>query len=294
MLSVVNHIGLNITKSKLQLVEVVRESSKFCLENVDEHIFDKEMDFSNQSEIISILQTTLNSITNITTLKSSNISVSLPIQEFLLFQIPFEPSLSSKALDEHLAWEFSIIFPELNVDDFVIRKLELKNHENKRELIVVALRMELIETIDEFCKINNFTLKFIDNSHFSSDLTLILNENKTTLSIYVDYDFASIISYSGKRINKTHRLNITNDVSLSESFLDFIESQNIAYDKIYVSCPMEVDELKIKLESAFGKNIEITNPFEFIPTSESFIQNAHFINKPNSFSAAAGICFRKF
>ena len=46
MLSNLNHVGFNITKNKLQLVEVVKESSKYCLENVDEHIFNEEFDFN--------------------------------------------------------------------------------------------------------------------------------------------------------------------------------------------------------------------------------------------------------
>jgi hypothetical protein len=47
MTSSLNHVGFNLTKNKLQLVEVVIQSMKYCLENVDEHIFEEEFDFGN-------------------------------------------------------------------------------------------------------------------------------------------------------------------------------------------------------------------------------------------------------
>ena len=90
MFSNLNHVGFNITQSKLQLVEVVNESSKYCLENVDEHIFEEKLNFNlAELKLISILQTSLNSLSNRISLKSKNISFSLPLSEFQMFEIPF-------------------------------------------------------------------------------------------------------------------------------------------------------------------------------------------------------------
>jgi hypothetical protein len=293
MLSIANHIGFNINNNSLQLVEVVRESSKYCLENVDEHIFDTRINFK-ELKFIPILQAALEKITNRTPLKSSNISISLPINELLFFEIFYDGSLSEKALNDHVEWEFSVLFPEQDVKNYLLRSIKLKNNDNQKKMLVIAAPTKLVKELFTFAKKNNFKLKYVDNSHFSSDLNIIVNENKTTLSVYIDYPFVSLNSYIGKNLSATNTIHIENRSEQATRIIDFMEKQNIVYDKIYMASSVENDEFKFEMEERLQKKIELINPFEFIPTSESFIQNAHFMNKPNTFSAAAGICFRKF
>ena len=294
MFSNLNHVGLNITRNKVQLVEVVREASKFCLENVDEHIFDNEFDFnSEESKIISILQTSLNSLTGETPLKSKNISVSIPLKEFKVFEIPYELSLSANALDEHIQWEFSIIFPMLKSDNFIIRSMPLTNRNNEKRLLVIGLSSKLVRAIHRFCINNNFTLKYIDNSHFAFNSTLTLSENKNSLSIYLCSTCCSIHSYIGKKLHTTKQIEVIDNNSIIDFANNFIEEQNIVYNKIYLSSNFEIDDLRVGLESKLDITVESVNPFTTISTSESFIQNAHFLNTPNLFTAAAGICYRK-
>ncbi len=294
MFSNLNHVGLNITRNKVQLVEVVREASKFCLENVNEHIFNEEFDFNfEESKIISILQTSLNLLTSETLLKSKNISVAIPLSAFNVFEIPYEPSLSSNALKEHLKWEFSILFPMLNSDDFIIRSMQLTNRNNEKRLLVIGLSAKLVQAIHKFCITNNLVLKYIDNSHFAFVSTIALNESKNSLSIYLCSACCSISSYLGKRLHTTKQIEVLDNNSLISSVNSFIENQNIAYDEMFLASDFEIDELKIGLEAKLGISVKVVNPFTNVPTSESFIQNAYFLNTPNSFSAAAGICYRK-
>jgi hypothetical protein len=294
MLSHLNHVGFNITKNQLQLVEVVRESSKFCLENVDERVFERVIDFnSDESEIISILQTAFNSLTNITPLNSKNISFSIPFREFKVFEIPFEASLSPKALEEHIKWEFSILFPTLNSDDYVLRNLQLATRENQKKVLIVGLSKYIIQALYKFSIQNKLNLKFIDNSHFAFNSTIRFRENRNVLSVYLCSNYCSIISYLGKEIQSTSQFEVYDNNSIIDSVYDFVENQNIAYDKIHLASSLDVDELRIGLKSKLNISVENANPFDFVPTSESFIQNAYFINLPNSFSAAAGMCYRK-
>jgi Tfp pilus assembly PilM family ATPase len=295
MFSRLNHVGFNITRTKLQLVEVVRESSKFCLENVDEHIFEEELNFNqDESKIISILQTALNSLTSRAPLKSKNISISIPLNEFKIFEIPFETSLSQTALDEHIKWEFSILFPMIKSNDYIIRTLPLANRENHKRILVVGLAKKTVKAIYNFSIQNNLVLKTIDNSHFAFNSTINFSESQNILSIYLCSISCSVNSYLGKDLQTVQQFEIYDNTSLIDSVGRFIDNQNIAYDKIYLASSLEVDDLKIALEEKLNNSIEVANPFESLITSESFIQNAHFMNKPNSFSAAAGICYRKF
>jgi hypothetical protein len=80
---------------------------------------------------------------------------------------------------------------------------------------------------------------------------------------------------------------------LISSIMEFWENQNIAYNSVYLAGASEMDELKVELEAKINTSVEIINPFQFIDISETFIQNAHYVNSPSSFSSAAGICYRK-
>ncbi|MCF6270298.1 MAG: hypothetical protein L3J41_11340 [Melioribacteraceae bacterium] len=294
MFSNLNHVGLSLTKRKLQLVEVVNESSKYCLENVDEHIFNEEFDFnSDESKIISILQTSFNSISERTQFKSKNISFTLPINIFNLFEIPYESSLSETALEEHIKWEYSILFPTHNVAEQIIRSHKLTNEGNQSRILVVGISRLLVESIFNFAIQNNLNLMFIDVSHFASDASINLSEKKV-LSIYVTDSMFSISSYLDKSLKTIKMFERETNFDFLSSVESFTDNENITYDKIFIAGSSDVDELKIELESKLNLSAEIFNPFEKIQTSESFIQNAYFMNKPNSFSAAAGISFRKF
>jgi len=295
MFSNLNHVGFNITKNKLQLVEVVKESSNYCLENVDEHIFNEEFDFNvEESKVISILQNAIISLSNKISIKSKNISFSLPLSVFQVFEIPYEKSLSSSGLEEHVKWEFSILFPTLNASNYIIRTLRLASMENENRILVVGLLKKTVNALLGFSLQNNFSLKFIDTAHFSSDSNIFLNENKKILSIYIGNDFCSINSYLGMELHSTKKIEFVNQSALINSIYEFWESKNIAYDSIYLASVLELDEQKINLEHRINNPVEIINPFRIIDISESFIQNAHFLNSSNSFSSAAGICYRKF
>ncbi len=293
MLSSLNHVGINIAKNKLQLVEVVKEASNYCLENVDEIIFEKEFNFnSDNSEIISILQASLNSLTERNPLKSKNISVTLPVNEFTLFEIPFDSALSPSALKEHLNWEYSILFPTHDISEKIIRSHKLYSNDKQSRILVIAVSKLLIELIFNFATENNLNLKFVDISHFASDALINFSNNKT-LSIYIDDSHFSISSYINKQLKTIKVFEEIEETSIITSIESFMEVENIAYDNIFIAGSSEVDEQKIAIESKLDLTLEMFNPFKKIETSESFIQNAYYMNRPNSFSASAGIGFRR-
>jgi len=294
MHSSLNHVGFNLTKNKLQLVEVVIQSMKYCLENVDEHIFEDEFDFnSDNSKIISILQTSLNSLSERNILKSKNVSFTLPISAFTLFEIPYEPSLSEEALEDHIKWEYSILSPIQNVDEQIIRFHKLAYERNQNRILVVGISRLLVEAIYTFAAQNNLNLMFVDIPHIASDATINLSKKKV-LSIYLDDNMFSISSYLDKKLKTMRVFEKNSNIDIIHSIELFVDNENITYDNIFVAGSGEVDEFKTELESILRLSAEIFNPFECIQYSDSYTQNTSLMNRPNSFSAAAGICFRKF
>ena len=198
------------------------------------------------------------------------------------------------SLEEHIEWEFSVLFPTLNANDYIIRTLRLESLEKENRVLVVGLLKNTVNILSNFSQQNGFNLKSIDTAHFSSDSNIVLLENKKVLSSYLGEEFFSINSYLGTELQTSKRFEMLDNVFLISLIMEFWENQNIAYNNVYLSGVSELDEIKIELEKQINNSVEIINPFQAIDISESFIQNSHYVNNPSQFSAAAGICYRKF
>ena len=287
-----NNVGLSLSSSKLQLVEVVKESSQYFLENVDEHIFESVIDFnSDKNQIIHILQNSINLLISKNTLRSTLCSITLPFNLFSFFIIPVESMLNESELDEHIKWEYSILFPNKNFADEIIRTIKFTDNTNQSKCMVIGLDRVFVKSLYELLKKNNLKLKFVDLPFFASHL-LVGNNFKKTLSIYIDELYISLFSYNDNEFSGGSVLK-RGDLDDEDLITKFIEKNNIAFDNYYLSGNFDLEEIKSKLGNIINVEIASVNPFDNIPTSSTFIQNAYYLNRPNSFSAAAGICFRK-
>jgi Tfp pilus assembly PilM family ATPase len=293
MFSSLNHVGFNITKTKLQLVEVVKEKGNYCLENVDEEPFDENGFHFNydESNFINTLQTAFTSLTNRNFLKSKNVSFAIPTELFKFFKIPFEPSLSDSAFKKHLEWEFKMLFPTLDKNDYFLQKLQLAKKTGILQVLVVALPKNIATSLYEFCKHNNLRLRYINAACFSSDSII---DKSATLSLYVEQNSVSIAFYTEGELFAFINKQATGTNKITDILLGFVKQTNITYDSVYIAGTEDMFELKTYLEETLNTPVKMFNPFATIKHSETFIQNGHFLNTPNSFAAAAGICYRKF
>ena len=119
-----NHVGLNITENKLQLIEVVDKSNKFYLENVDEETFPELLSFQS-SDFIYILQTAFDNLNQRNHLQSKKVSIALPADLFRIFSFPLETPVDEIKLREQIEWEFSMLFPTLSFNDHIIRQKKI-------------------------------------------------------------------------------------------------------------------------------------------------------------------------
>lgn len=284
-----NHVGFNITESKLQQIEVVEKSKKFYLENVDEEIFSDLLNFQS-SYFIDILQTSFDNLNQRNDLKSKKISVALPVDLFRIFSFPIESTVSKTNLHEQTKWEFSILFPTLSFSDYIIRqKIISKGINSYPEILVIAIDQKPVKALYNFLTKNSLILKFIDNAHFTSDL-LIKKSNST--SIYVSKNVISCCSYANNELTGFRKFELNNTASLTDHLSNLISHVDSDMNEFIISGDVEFGVLQRDLEKSLQINFNIINPFSNIQLSESFIQNDHFINQTNLFSSAAGICFR--
>jgi hypothetical protein len=219
-------------------------------------------------------------------------------------QVPYDNTLLNQDLIEEFRWEYSILYPNLPINDLVIQYMEIdKNKINEAgTAIVIALPRRFLQIIHNFCANNKLKIRFIDNAHIASDRSLfasnILIDKGLILSVYFsDNNLSIIFSYDSKPVY--FKIIPLNDAGQITSILldeinnnryikvnkGFIENAFIAGEDVSIS-------LTKSLSNATGLNFNFFNPFEKINPETNLYQNRCYVEKHNSFSPAAGIALR--
>ncbi len=286
-----NHVGCNITENKLQIVEVVKNSKGYFLENVDEEGFSEELDFKScDTNFSTTIQNAIENLWIRHPLKSTRISLVLPIDKFRIFNFPLEKSLSDDRLKEQIEWEFSILFPTLSIEDYIIRpKIVFKSFYSHQEILVVAADKKIIEPLHNVLSENNLTLQFVDCSHFASDLFV---NKQNSVSIFVSNNSLSCSVYSNGGMIGFRKFNSSDKDTLVDYLGNIMSHHESDLNKFYIASDSDIDETKAELERSLKNNFEYLAPFQRIQPSETFVKNDFYSLKSSIFSAAAGIGFR--
>ena len=299
-----NHIGINLTETKFQLVEISFKEDSFYLENVDQTIHTENLSASfSEDKLIGILQSSFNKISKKKPLGSKSVSFALPNNFFKIFEVPYDDALVKKDLHEHFRWELSILFPDCDKDGFFIQHIEIDKSTIRREkkAIIFAVDKNLITAISKFCSQNNLDLKYIDNAHLASNAFLYLDRqhvgHEVTLSIYIDQKFSSISAIDGVspfyfKVLDPSAPKIFDELTAAvNNLVEFNLSLN-DFKKVFLYGQDLTDEFENKLKNFFGYSLVIINPFEKLKAGEIILQNPLYRIKFNSFTAAAGIAIR--
>lgn len=197
-----NSAGFNLTGNKLQLVEINAKGNEVLLENADDYTFEETLDSNaKESVFISILQ---NAYENLSLRKKpdfSSVSFSLPAEYFLTFNLPTEKKLLKKEFNDHLLWEFGVLFPDKNPDDFIIQTINLGA--DKENTFVICIGKTSLKKIHKFCVRNNLKLKFIDFSHLSvhNYLCNLDGNNEIIMSVYVSGEDLSMTLIKNREVS---------------------------------------------------------------------------------------------
>jgi Tfp pilus assembly PilM family ATPase len=301
-----SHAGINISHSKFQILEVIKENEDFNIININESFFNKPLDFTTENDIIiaSELQTAFDEIQIKQSIKSSYISFSLPQEIFYTIQLPYENALSHNDLIEEFRWELSLLYPFVPSDEFVIKYFKMdRNYLNKKHMaLVIAIEKKHIKLIKNFCLKNNLSLRYIDsemvavNSLFNSmkDLAskgLVLNilSSRNSFSFALNVNgkpsYVKIFLLSGN-------LKVSDILTNELSTTIFKQIKAELANEAYISGEEISAELISQLRIASGLNFKQLNPFKNLAVKPE-IGNRHLIEeKYSSFTSAAGMVFR--
>ncbi len=301
-----NHAGFNISNSKLQVVEVNLINDQFRLVNVDEVNFDEQINFDliSDDKLSALLQGAFDKLQKTKKLNCSSISFTLPFELFYTMQIPFDSSLLYQDLVEEFKWELSVLYPFVYSKDLAIQFVEIeKNLFNEKQMaLVLGMKRKYLEILESLCKKNNLKLKFVDNIHIAAERALSLsstiNYRGLTLSAYINKNYLSFFfNFNSKPLLfKVIPLNDASEISeyiakeTSGSSLIKIERSQI--EAAFISGENVNPNFALTLKKALGINFILFNPFDKIRPIPELYESKLYLEKYNSFSAAAGIAFR--
>ncbi|NWF49272.1 MAG: hypothetical protein HXY49_01875 [Ignavibacteriaceae bacterium] len=301
-----NQTGISVSNSKIQLVEIGYKNEKFCLDKIDEAYFEEQLNLKTDREtkIISTLQSAYNEITFKSPLHSKSLSFALPFELFYSMQVPYDNTLLHRDLIEEFRWEFSVLYPMADVENFSIQYIEVEKNNmiGKNTAIVVGIERKWISLFEKFCKQNNLKLGFIDNLHFASERALSVNSifilRGLILNIFLSSKFVSVLlsfnrkpfyfriipidNFSEVPSLLTGELTSGAGLNINKNSIDaaFVSGEDVSETTIY------------HLTSALGIHFQIFNPFEKIKPDLNLLKNPLYVQKNNSFAAAAGIAYR--
>ena len=300
------HAGLNVSGTKLQVVEVLGSPDGVRLDNLNEVVFAEPINYKSDNEIkiLTQFQTAFDEFRISKPFKSKKLSFSLPLEMFYIAQLPFDSTLLHRDIMEVIRWEFSVMFPFLNPEELILQYLEVEKNMifTKNTALVYAIERKYLKILNKFCVQNDLNFGYIDNAHLASERALALSDSiikqGLKLSVYVTEKLLSIIlSLDGKTISqKVHKLESQNDIrKFLERELSPTQSKNIMkglVQEAYITGENVSESLAKKLTEETGIAFISFNPFDKITPNPKILESIFYSQKFNSFSSAAGIAYR--
>lgn len=301
-----NHIGFNISSSKLQVVEVNYANDQFKLVNVDETYFNDQIDFESDKEtkISALLQGAFNELLIKKNFNSSSASFTLPFELFHTMQMPYDTTLLYQDLLDEFKWELSVIYPFISTKNLVLQYFEVDKgpFNDTSSALVFAVQRRFLQMLDAFCKKNNLKLKFVDNLHIAAERSLSVSNSIVykglTLSVYFNNKFLSLFyAFNGKPLYfKVIPLNdageITNHLVKETSKSSILNVQRAQIEAAFISGDEITGAVIQTLKKVLGLDFVLFNPFDKIRPLPELYESKLYLEKYNSFSSAAGIAFR--
>lgn len=299
-----NHAGINLTNSKMQLVEVNYSGEEFTIENADEEYFSEFLDFNaKETKVMATLQSAFDELMMRRPLKSKLISFTLPHNFFLIARLPYESTLVQSDMLEEFKWELSVLFPKTSKDEIVAQSIKLEDYRKSApSAIVIATYRKYLKLLNNFCTKNGLKLKYVDNVHIASDRIISLinsfSDREIVLSTYVTGEYLSVaFLFKGKPVyfNIVPLANAGEILPCLSKELEAGKSMKInpsSISKAFIAGENIPDSLLERAKSSLNISFSRFNPFEELKANPELFESRAFTERANSFSPAAGIAFR--
>ncbi len=305
MIAFDSQIGLSISSTKLQYVEINYNGREYLVENVDEAYFDEPIDLISDKEIKSqsVLQTAFNEIIIRKPLKTHRVAVSLPAEAFFIQQFAYDNTLIEEDVVSQFKWEMSVLYPTVKVEDLIFEHFSIEKNLllPYNNTLVVAFPRKCMNVVHNFCKKNNLYLRFSDYSHFAADKILELNSEDFAKGWYLSLFISDkCLSFEILLEGRPVFLKLFKDIEAAE----YLRQINIILNKSGLEINRDLikgaviwgEDLSPQTLATFEEQLRMKciriNPFSGIHGSKALATNKYLKERSFSFASSAGIAYR--
>lgn len=297
-------VGINLTASKLQFVEIEKESDQLKVLNLGQTFISPPIVYDVQDDTLiqQQLQTSFDELKIRNPISSNNASFTLPPELFITIQLPYEANLTQKEIREEFNWEISQLFPFISVEELAIKFYELDGSflPGKNNALVVALNKNFLVLIKNFCLKNNLTPKLVDNASITANsfINNYLESNKKSAMINIFNSKNSITLFINISSKPAYVKVFPKQADYINKLIREISRDNFreALNNSFKSAILSGEELDGDLLAEIGRGTELVfekfNPFEVIKFEPELRNDEITSDQFSSFTSAIGIASR--
>jgi len=297
--------GINITASRLQFVEVEKESNHLLVSNIGQTFISPPINFEDKVEanIQAQLQTAFDEIKIRNPITTAIASFTLPPELFITIQFPYDANLNQKEIREEFNWEISQLFPHIPVDDLAIKFYELESRflPGKNNALVVALNKKYLILIKNFCIKNNLTPRLVDNASITANsfinnysnsekesVTVNIYNSRNSITLFINISakpaYVKVFQKQGNGIINRIMKEISQD-NLKKVFSEPFGNAIISGEDIGTDFLSEIHH-------ETGVEFRKFNPFDIVKFKPGYHNDEISYEHFNNFTSATGIASR--
>jgi Tfp pilus assembly PilM family ATPase len=295
--------GINVTSSRLQIVEIEIESDKLLVTNIGQTFISPSINFEEQieTELLGQLQTAFDEISIQNPVNSTVVSFTLPPELFITIQLPYDNNLTQAEITEEFRWEISQLFPFLTSQELAIKFYELGKEilPGNNNALVIALNKKYLLLLKNFCSKNKLNPRLVDNAsitangfinnYFSAQDSVTVNiyNSKNSITLFINISSKPVYV---KVFQKTNDFTKPVTKVLSEDKIKDILSKSTKY------AFFSGDDIGTDLQSEFQRTTGLEfikfNPFDIIQFKPDLQSSGLSAEQYSTFTAATGIAAR--
>jgi hypothetical protein len=298
-------VGINLTSSKLQFVEIEKELVQLQVVNLGQTFISPPIVYDVQDETLiqQQLQAAFDELRIRNPISSNIASFTLPPELFITIQLPYDTNLTQKEIREEFNWEISQLFPFISVDELAIKFYELDDSflPGRNNALVVALNKSFLLLIKNFCLKNKITPKLVDNASITANsfINNYLDNSKKVISINLFNSKNSItlfINISSKpayvKVFSKHNDDYIGKIIEEISKNNFKEVLTRSFNSAILSGEELGGDLLSEIGRGTGLVFEKFNPFDVVKLKADFHNYELSPEQFSSFTSATGIASR--
>ena len=296
--------GISVTTSRLQFVEVEKETDQLFITNLGQTFISPSINFEEQVENLlpAQLQTAFDEINIKNPIISKFVSFTLPPELFITIQLPYDNNLTQAEITEEFRWELSQLFPFLHADELAIKFYEIRENilPGDNNALVVALNKKYLLLLKNLCTKNNLTARLVDNASITAN-GFINNffpvRNSVTINIYNSINSITLfLNISSKpayvKVFQKLENDLLNSLVMEFSSEKIREALNKPSNYAFISGDDISAELLSEICLATKLDFEKFNPFEIIRLKSDFQNSGISQEQYSTLTAATGIASR--